>query len=74
MVGVGVSALFAPLVGGAVWEVQVSLDLSLVLYIVLLLVAKRRRAELQSNAASRQGRLREEVHFFEPVRAGSAGN
>ena len=44
--GVVATAIAAPLVGGPVWELQILLDASLALYVVLLVVAKQRRAEL----------------------------
>ncbi|MDP9234958.1 MAG: hypothetical protein M3P01_10485 [Actinomycetota bacterium] len=44
--GVIASAIAAPIVEGAVWEVQICLDVSLALYVVLLVVAKQRRAEV----------------------------
>ncbi|MDP9226587.1 MAG: hypothetical protein M3P18_22655 [Actinomycetota bacterium] len=73
--GVGASGLLAILVGGAVWELQVSLDVSFALYVVLLIAAKRRRAELQTDiGSSDRRRTPEEAHFFEPLRAGGSGN
>jgi hypothetical protein len=58
------------------WELQICLDLSLVLYIVLLVVAKRRRADLVKNLQSRQSGRKpvEEARFFEPLQAGGRGN
>jgi hypothetical protein len=52
------------------------LDVSLLLYVVLLVVAKQRRAELVKNLRSREDRRDnlEEAHFFEPLRAGGRGN
>jgi hypothetical protein len=74
--GVVATVLAAPLVGGPMWELQIFLDVSLVLYAVLLVVAKQRRAELVKNLRSREDRRPsvEEAHFFEPLRAGGSGN
>jgi hypothetical protein len=76
MAGVGATAVAAPLVGGPMWELQIFLDVSLALYVVLLVVAKQRRAELVKNLQSREDRRPkvEEAHFFEPLRAGGHGN
>jgi hypothetical protein len=73
--GVGATGLTAAVVGGAVWDLQLFLDISLVLYIVLLVVAKRRRAELVKDFRSMETRRQvpDEARFFEPLRAGSRG-
>ncbi|MEA2508226.1 MAG: hypothetical protein QOG21_308 [Actinomycetota bacterium] len=74
--GVVATAVAALLVGGPMWELQIFLDVSLVLYVVLLVVAKHRRAELVKDLRSREDRRHnvEEAHFFEPLRAGSRGS
>jgi Flp pilus assembly protein TadB len=73
--GVVVSAVTAAFVGGAVWELQVFLDISLGLYVALLLMAKRRRAELVRDFRSIEKRRQtsEEPRFFEPLGAGGRG-
>ena len=67
----GVVAIFS---GGGAWEVHLAVDLSLGLYVALLIEAKRRRVEngmklrsLESRRAARQA----ELSFHEPARAGS---
>jgi uncharacterized membrane protein YtjA (UPF0391 family) len=74
--GVVATGVATPLVGGSMWELQILLDVSLVLYIVLLVVAKQRRAELVKNLRRREDRRNkpEEAHFFEPLRAGGRGS
>jgi hypothetical protein len=76
LAGVGASAVAAPVVGGPMWELQIFLDVSLVLYVVLLVVAKRRRAELVRDLRSMQNRRQasEERRFLEPLQAGGRGN
>lgn len=69
-----ISFLAALLSGGAAWEAHLALDASLALYVVLLLDAKRRRAERDTKVHTlrrRQIPAREEVSFYEPVRAAS---
>jgi hypothetical protein len=58
------------------WELQICLDVSLVLYVVLLVVAKRRRADLVKTLQSKQIPRQnvEEARFFEPLQAGGSGN
>ena len=76
LAGVVVTAAVAPIVGARMWQLHACLDISLVLYVVLLVVAKRRRAELvkslQSVHSSRE--KVEEARFFEPLQAGGRGN
>jgi hypothetical protein len=87
--GVIASAVAAPIVGGAVWEVQICLDVSLALYAVLLVVAKQRRAEVVKNLRTMETRRQravesrsaeiprhssEEPRYLEPLHAGGRGN
>ena len=68
----GLSFLLALMSGGATWEVHLALDASLALYVVLLLDAKRRRSERTTKVHElrrRQVPAREEVAFYEPVKA-----
>jgi membrane protein implicated in regulation of membrane protease activity len=76
MAGVGASAIAALVVGGPMWELQVFLDVSLLLYVVLLVVAKRRRAEVVRDLRSVQSRREraDEPRFLEPLQAGGRGN
>ena len=73
--GVVATAIAAPLVGGPMWELQILLDVSLALYVVLLVVAKQRRAELVRKLRSMETRRQgaDETRFFEPLRAGGRG-
>ena len=60
-------------VGSAAWEVHLAVDLSLGLYVALLIEAKRRRADSLSKLRSLEARRTArtpEVTFHEPVRAG----
>jgi hypothetical protein len=71
----GISLIAALVAGGAAWEAHLAIDGSLALYVVLLLDAKRRRAERGSNVHAlrrRQIPAREDVSFYEPVREASA--
>ena len=70
----GIVAVFN---GGGSWEVHLAVDLSLGLYVALLIEAKRRRAEsvtklrtLESRRAAREP----EITFHEPARAGGGGH
>jgi hypothetical protein len=74
--GVAITGIAAPVVRGAMWELQLFLDVSLALYVILLVVAKRRRAELVRDLRSMESRrqVADEARFFEPVRAGGRGN
>lgn len=70
-----ISFVAAFLAGGAAWEAHLALDASLALYVILLLDAKRRRAERDSKVHTlrrRQIPAREEVAFYEPVRAAAS--
>ncbi len=70
--GAAAISFFAALVGGgAAWEAHLALDASLGLYVMLLLDAKRRRAERGTKVHAlrrRQVPAREEVAFYEPVK------
>lgn len=83
------SAVAALIVGGPLWEVQICLDVSLALYVALLVVAKQRRAEVVKKLRSMETRPEsareprsietrrqtvEEPRFFEPLRAGGRSN
>jgi hypothetical protein len=74
--GVVATGIAAPVVGGPMWELQILLDLSLALYVVLLVVAKQRRAEVVRKLRSMESRRHsaDESRFFEPLRVGSRGN
>lgn len=66
----GLVAIFS---GGGAWEVHLAVDLSLGLYVALLIEAKRRRADTVTKIRSlgaRRSAQRPEVTFHEPVRAG----
>ena len=63
--------------GGGAWEVHLAVDLSLGLYVALLVEAKRRRSETVTKLRSLESRrtAREpEITFHEPVRAGGGGH
>ena len=67
------TGVVAILSGGGAWEVHLAVDLSLGLYIALLIEAKRRRSETITKIrtlSSRRSAREPEVTFHEPVRAG----
>jgi hypothetical protein len=62
--------------GGGAWEVQFAFDVSLALYVVLLLEAKRRRAERRQKVRTIGDPVvdpGEEVQFYEAVTDGASG-
>ena len=70
------TGVIALLTGGGSWEVHLGMDALLALYVALLLETKRRRDEratkLRSLAARRK--VRPEITFEDPVRAGGGRN
>ena len=76
LIGLGVAAALSGFValftGGGMWEVHFAVDVSLALYVALLLEAKRRRFEQITKLRSLEARRTERapvVTFTEPVRA-----
>lgn len=72
MVAAASTFVLALLAGGGMWEIHLAADVSLALYVALLLEAKHRRADQKTKLRSLEARrkVREpEITFADPIRA-----
>ena len=72
MAAAGVTFVLAVFAGGGMWEVHLATDVSLALYVALLLEAKHRRVDQRAKLRSLEARRpvrKPEITFADPVRA-----